>query len=233
MNLLLKSTLVAAVLFVAGCSSVPSKSGPDSEYRNAEQGRSLELPPRLGGGEKRPQVTIPPGQGCAPCTVVATPSEPQQPVAEVVLPRLTDARMVRDGAVNWLELQASVESVWKGLGQFVEAQGFSVQSQSARDGLIQTDWIDNTGNLASPALDAMLRQGISPESLGLHRFSFRLERASNSLTRLFVRHEGLLNSSATPSLELDDPELASRLMLDLLAYFGVDGRRAGQIVSGS
>jgi len=228
LNLLLKGAGIVTLLVTAACSSLPSQSGPESEYKNAEQGRNLQLPPRLGGGEKRPQVAVPRAPGCAPCAVTAA-----QPAAEVVLPRLSDARMVRDGAVNWLELQASAESVWAGVGEFVEAQGFDVTSESARDGVVITDWIDNTRALASPALDALLRQNIPAESLGLHRFSFRLERADDSQTRVFVRHEGLLSANDNPSLAVNDPEMASRLMLDLLAYFGVEGRRAGQIISGS
>jgi uncharacterized lipoprotein len=229
LNLLFKGVLIGALLVSSGCSSLPGQSGPDSDYKNAEQGRSLELPPRLGGGEKRPQVVIPRGQGCAPCAEVAA----AQPAAEVVLPRLSDARMVRDGAVNWLEVSAPVESVWAGLGEFTDAQGFGVARQSARDGVLETDWIDNTRALASPALDALLRQNIPAESLGLHRFSFRLERAGQSASRVFVRHEGLINADDNPSLTIDDPEMASRLMVDLLAFFGVDGRRASQVVTGS
>ena len=208
---------------------MPVGSGPDAEYKEAPAGRSLELPPTLGGGQKRPLVVIPPGAGCAPCAEVAA----AEPRPDAVLPRLSDARMVRDGGLSWLELDASAESVWAGVGKFVEAQGFSIARQVPRDGSVETDWIDNTRALASPALDAMLAQGIAPESLGLHRFSFRLERAGDDVTRVFVRHEGLVNTAAEPALQRDDPELASRLMLDLLAYFGVQGRRAGQIVSGS
>ena len=111
MSSLIRSVLAGVALLIGGCSLLPGDSGPDTAYKTAPEGRSLELPPGLGGGEKRPQVGIPKGQDCAPCAQAEAPTEPQ-PVAEVVLPRLSDARMVRDGAVNWLELQSSVESVW-------------------------------------------------------------------------------------------------------------------------
>lgn len=219
------------VAISAGCSLLPGESGPETAYKDAPQGRSLELPPTLGGGEKRPLVAVPQGSGCAPCAEVAAAQS--TPAVPALLPRLSDARMVRDGGMSWLELNASAESVWAGVGQFVEAQGFSIARQSPRDGVVEMDWIDNTRALASPALDALLAQNIPPESLGLHRFSFRLERAGEATTRVFVRHEGLMNSAAGPALQVDDPEMASRLMLDLLAFFGVEGRRANQIVSGS
>ena len=242
----MKTSLLAALsgslilIGVQGCALIRGEN-PDSAYKDAQTGTDLVLPPDISaGGVKKPRVTIPPGNTatgeCEPCELAAVqpaqldPAASSQPVDPVV-PRLNGATLVRSQAGSWLALDATPEQTWAGLQEFVASQGLVVASASPLKGLIETDWIDNAAALQSPGLSEVLQAGIAPESLGLHRFTLRLERTPEDMSRLFVRHEALQNDSAQTALNVDDPEISARMLTDLLVFFGLDKNNAQSVLA--
>ncbi len=215
---------VPALLMTLSACSMLSDKGPEKDYLKAPTGRALELPPELGVGEvKEPRIQLPKlnqpvvaSPECQPCAIGAEElhRDADLPAGSVV-PGTAAGRLVRSGDITWLELEASPERTWGMLQQYVRMKGLSIQSAQPREGLIETDWSDVNGSDPFSALSAPFKTR-STGTLGRFRFGFRLERTPKDNSRVFVRHEAVLARSTGNELEVSDPEVSNRLLMDIL-----------------
>lgn len=204
-----------------------SDKGPEAQYRDAVQGRSLELPPELGvGASKEARVQVPAvSTDCEPCAAAAIAIEPG---TATVLPRSSKARFVRSGELSWLEIEQAPELSWQLLQRYVQLRGFDVSAENALDGIIDTDWVSINDSNAPGGLPLAGTRSLADE-LGRFRFGFRLERTPRDTSRVFVRHEALLKRADADELAINDAELSNRLLMDLLAQ--LEGRAGQQSAS--
>ena len=94
------AALTAITIFVlSGCSLGLNSKSPDKEYLNAKDAQLLEVPPDLAGPDRTQQLVIPGRLG-------------QQLTAHTLLPVFDSIRFVRDGSLQWLEIDAAPEKIW-------------------------------------------------------------------------------------------------------------------------
>src|SRR5690606_19562781 len=73
--------------------------------------------------------------------------------ASRVLPQRENMRIERDGANRWLVVyDKSAEDVFEEALEFWRSEGFTIRSQNAQAGLIETDWAENRAKIPQDLL---------------------------------------------------------------------------------
>jgi len=78
-----------------------------------------------------------------------------------VAPQIANARYVKDGNFRWVEVELPTYEVWPVLVQFWEDIGFTLVTQSASAGIMETNWLQNRSKLIGIGLT-----GVVDEFLG-------------------------------------------------------------------
>jgi len=222
--------LFISFFVLASCSSSGDTKGKYD--KSEESSRPLEVPPEL----TRPQGT----EGMSVPVIGRTgEQDSKKPVVDTsLLPRSTDARLVQEGGLRWLEIQSSPEQIWLDLNGFFRNLGFEVKYKDATLGLMQTSWLENEvyvpGNWFTRAMNTISSSGL------MDKYRVRLERDENdeTVTRLFLTHQGIeevaedeitrggeyadLHWQPRPS----DPELEVELMLRFVVFRGMPEDKA-------
>lgn len=190
-------TLTAIALSLAGCTTIFESDKVD--YRGAKKAAALEVPPDLTALQRDNRYAVPDGKG------VATASGFQQqmgaqnagvPVAgsmQPIGPVSTDAVSVqRNGDQRWLVVKQTPEQLWPQLRQFWENQGFTIESESATTGTMETNWVENRSKIPQDFIrNALGRVFDRAYSTGERdKFRTRLERLPDGSTEVWISHRG-------------------------------------------
>ena len=191
--------LTALMASLAGCGMINSVVESDKvDYRGAKKAQPLDVPPDLTQLQKDNRYAVPDGRGVATASGFQQQRAPGagMPAAagEQIAPLNTgDMRVERIGSQRWLVVKQTPEQLWPQLKQFWEDNGFTVVSESAAAGTMETDWIEN---------HAKMPQGIIRDTLGKvfktlystgerDKFRTRLERAADGSTEIYISHRGM------------------------------------------
>ena len=134
-------------------------------------------------------------------------------------------KLIRDGANQWLEINAPAEKLWSELRVFFTEVGFEIKREDINLGIMETNWLENRASLPTNWFSKLLNR-IS--STGLRdKYRARLEKTNKpNVTRVFITHQGLkehasdeINSikiwwAARPS----DPELEAEMYQRFLIF---------------
>jgi len=209
------STAVLA-FSLAGCNYLPTQSGPEADYKTARPGAALRLPAEL-GESRRGRMAVPVAEGCSDCEIAtAVPS---------TLRENLQTSAIESGS-RWVDLQADADRTWASVVDFLNSQGFSAASLNSARKRVETEWVDSSRPIASAGLASLFQDDGGLQRLGKHRFRLSVQSLSEDSSRIVVVHEGVLAnaSSAEPKVS-NDAELGERLLVDLLAWFGVNSAR--------
>lgn len=217
--------LVASFLILSACSSSGDTKGKYD--KSAENSRPLEVPPEL----TRPQG----GEGLNVPVLRSTGNQStKDPVVDTrLLPRSTDAKLVQEGDIRWLEIQSSPEKIWQDLNGFFRHLGFEIKHNDPTMGIIQTGWLDSEvytpGNWLTRTLNTISSSGLQD------KYRIRIERVenNNSVTRLYLTQQGMeevAEDEITRGGEYadlhwqpraNDPELEVEMMIRFLVFRGM------------
>lgn len=224
--------LSALMLSLTGCGMIGSVIESDKvDYRAAKKAAPLDIPPDLTQLQKDNRYGVPDGRG------VATASGYQQqkgaaPVATgaAVGPVNSAAlRVERDGNQRWLVVNQSPEQLWPQLKQFWADSGFTVISESAESGTMETDWAENRSKIPQDIIRTTIGKVFdSLYSTGERdKFRTRLERGPNGSTEIYVSHRGAeevlvgpQKESTTWTMRPNDPQLEAQFLGKLMARLG-------------
>ncbi len=226
-------SLVMVSLIMMACSSSPYKGDYDSvDERN---GKPLEVPPDLVLPKGDESLRIP--SIAAEQTSIA--SYQNKGVADdgSLVTDVPGVRMQRDGAVRWLEFDASPEATWPKLALFFKSLGFEIVREDKKLGVVETGWQENRTELPDDWFSVIFN---SFASAGLKdRYRARLERDGEK-TLLFVSHQGLRekhiddrNSDADDTFweyRDADPELEKEMLMRFLVFKGMKKDTAVAVV---
>ena len=248
--------IAGLAISLAGCSSLDTDGLiPDKqvEYKREQQAeKNLELPPDLTSSRFNDRMAVLDnfaGVGTNYSEYVVDRNLRGQGGAMrtggSVLPANPDMRIERDGDVRWLVVKADPDALWDRVLDFWQDQGVILVEQDPEVGLMQTDWLENLGNLGSDIITKTL-SGIMP---GMYDTGFRdayrlrFER-SGELTEIFMTHYGM-EQKLTGS-ELDrvrdtiwekrerDPELEVVMLRRLMIFLGAaEDRASAQLAAAS
>ncbi len=230
--LALAASLAASL---TACSALDGLFGDKADYRNpAAKPKALEVPPDLTqlARESRYQVqggviSASGAAASAPAAVAAVAgAAPAQAV--VALAAQGAIRVERSGQQRWLVVPATPEVLWPQIKAFWEQRGFSVESNDAAVGVMETGWVENRTRVP----DDLLRSTVGRWIGGLYdsgerdRFRTRIERTSAG-SEIYVSHRGIVEVHTDERRENlawrarpADPQLEAEMLARLMIALG-------------
>ena len=220
--------VAAAALGLGGCSSLETMmSGDKIDYRSqAGKTSPLEVPPDL-----TPLVRdgryLPQSGSVSASTLQQGAARPTNGQS-VALTQAGDVRVERAGTQRWLVSSRTPEQLWPLVRQFWIDRGFTIATESADAGVLETDWAENRAKLPTDIIRNTIGKVLdSLYSTGERdKFRVRLERVAGG-TEIYLSHKGLeevyigrerdgstgwANRAPDPALEA---EFLTRLMISL------------------
>ncbi|MFC4298114.1 MULTISPECIES: outer membrane protein assembly factor BamC [Castellaniella] len=233
------SLMLAGLLTLSACSTLGEMTGQtDSvEYKSTVAGDPLSIPPDLTQANKNTHYVAP--EGVARLSDYNKASQSAQSVnpADRVLPKANGIEVMRDGTLRWLVVSDAAENLYPKIIEFWGEQGFTIHSQNAQAGLIETDWAENRAKIPEgwlrSALGSVLDQVF--DSGERDRFTTRLERV-NGKTEVYISHQHMEETPTGDGTAFkwvfgkEDPGLNAAMLARLMVYLGTDQQQAAQQV---
>ncbi len=236
---MLRVVLVVALLInLIACSSTPEWKGVYTIDKADLSASSLEVPPDLtepnvGSGLNIPNI----GSTSSTYSAYAntdykgkkiTPANPE------------GVKVVRDGAMQWLEINTTAEKVWPQLKAFFTKVGFEVKREDKQLGVMETNWLENRFSLPTNWFSKLLSK---ITSTGIRdKYRARLEKTDKpGVTRVFITHHGLKERAAEEisaittwwEIRPSDPELEAEMYQRFLIFRDIRKSDAIKLVSKS
>lgn len=221
----------------AGCSSVgDALSGDKVDYRNTgAKTVKLDVPPdlsQLPGQMRYSQVgslsTVSANALGSPQTGAAAAGKAQ--VSGIALTEAGAVKLQREGQIRWLSVAMPPEQVWAAAQGFWTDQGFDLQIEDAKAGLIETNYLENRAKVAN---DGVLRNAIGRALSFLYdsgtrdQYRMRIERTATGCD-IYIAHHGLIEEYETAQKDRtvwrgrpSDPQLEAAMLSRLLVKLGL------------
>ena len=227
------------ILFLLmGLVACSSSSGRKAVYeKKAEHEQVLEVPPDLAEPDSNALLDIP-AIASSGTTFSSFSGSQQQANGQVLSSVSSDARIARDGSMQWLEINASANDLWPQLIAFFRNEGFEIKVSDLRLGLIETNWQENRIDVPTGWLSRFLSKLYDS---GLKdKYRARVEKA-DGFTRVFIAHRGLEEKATDDTsgqvietyweVRDPDPELEAEMMQRFLVFRGLDKNEAKTLVA--
>ncbi len=186
---------------LSACSLFVSKS----VYENSRNGRALEVPPDLSYTQGNAALDIPQiapssarfshsARSAQGNTAVRTSASGAASATGNPAPHARSGqagvRIMRDGAVRWLELDLTPRQVWPKVRDFLSRQGLKITQDNPQLGIIETGWREYKAETADGFFSRLLGK---LNSTGLrNRYRFRIEPATTAgKTDVYITQQGL------------------------------------------
>ena len=219
-------------LLVAACSSSASK-GSRIDYKSTKTLPTLEVPPDL-TAPVTDEATLP--------TESATQAGDVSPDSATVLAEQVNARIKRDGAQRWLEVDMSAEALWPKLRKFwTSSMGLELKVDEPKLGIMETQWAESRVDVPEGYFRGWLAK-LKPGRYSVptrDKYRLRLEPVNENTTELYLSQYGVEQFSigdadlgqAMWRTRPSDPELASEMLNRLLVFLGVPKEQAEQLAA--
>ncbi len=222
---------VAIVLTMSACSSIPGMGKEDPrDARRYGSLPNLEVPPAFTAPDPSLNTNVP-----RAASAVGDASKGERIVSSGVLPKSALVSIEGPPDARWLNVQSVPETVWPRLQAFMQMEGYPLQRQDPKLGLLESDWVGKGENAPEKSGWDSLLKGITnfffkPEYMD--RMRIRIERGDNDAqTRVFLTsqrmdltekrdainkadYEGFTWSNSPENREFD-AEMLERLMVYL------------------
>ncbi len=234
------SIIVAGIAGLSACSTFDQLVGDSDsvEYKSTVSGDPLTIPPDLTQANQNVRYVAP--EGVARLSDYAATRDQASDPADRVLPQHADIQVKRDGSLRWLVVSESPHLLYPKIIEFWNDQGFTIHSQNAQAGLIETDWAENRAKIPEgwlrSALGSVLDQVF--DSGERERFTTRLER-DGERTEVYISHQHM-EETPTPDgtafkwvFGKEDQGLNAAMLARLMVYLGAEKNQAAQQVRDS
>jgi outer membrane protein assembly factor BamC len=238
---------VAALLFVAGCSTVDSVAqGGKADYKTATTLPPLDVPPDLSAPSRDGRYALPEGAKTATTLSGYQAGRTTQvtPGSSSVLPAAEGMRVERDGSQRWLVVSAPPEKLWPLLREFWQENGFLLRQEQAEIGIMETDWAENRATIAESWVTRTLG-GLMKSAHGTperDKYRTRLERTPTGGTEVYISHRGMIEiDSKAQGIEGSsvlgwqarpaDPELEVEFLRRLMVRLGTPTEKAQALLA--
>ncbi|MGE0311285.1 MAG: outer membrane protein assembly factor BamC [Lautropia sp.] len=225
----------AASLASSACTTIQDALDPSNiDYRSANRGPGLDVPPDLVGPKADDRYVVPDRgtgktySGYASERKAAADVDSRRGAGADVLPVREGARIERDGRLRWLVVDRRPEQVWPLLVEFWKSEGFELPVDSPATGMLETDWSKRREKAESSGIRGLLSAGLGTaySTAVQDRFRTRVEPGPDGGTEIVVSHQAMEEvvdskladstiwqpAPSRPELEL---EFMRRLMLRL------------------
>lgn len=224
------------VSLLAGCSTMGQLTGQTEsvEYKSTVTGDPLSIPPDLTQAADNTHYRAPEGVASLSAYSASQRTQSANP-ADRVLPQTPGIQVMRDGTLRWLQVDEPAEALYPKLIEFWGQQGFTINNQNPKAGLIETDWAENRAKIPEgwlrSALGSVLDQVF--DSGERDRFSTRIERL-NGKTEVYISHQHMEETPTGDGTAFkwvfgkEDPGLNAAMLARLMVYLGADQKQAAQ-----
>ncbi|XZG71257.1 outer membrane protein assembly factor BamC [Chitinibacteraceae bacterium HSL-7] len=242
-------SVVAASIVLGACTTdqimmqrrVDYRSGSDNLSKN-----SLEVPPDLTAPDSTAQYKLPPK-----ATLGTTETKVEQPATSTAATTTAaKARLVEAGGQRWLVVEGDPARIWPEVREFWLNQGFLLKIDNPSIGIMETDWLENRGDLPADWVTKMLRKvADSFISTGmLDKYRTRIEPGQQQgTTEIYISHRGreevfpdgskdgraLSDAAETKTYWVpreSDPELEAEMLSLMLQQLGLSPEEAQAVV---
>jgi outer membrane protein assembly factor BamC len=228
-NRLLKTGLLAVtVAALAACSTL---EGDKIDYKSANKGVSLEVPPDLTQLSRDSRYVVPGGPVSA-STFQVGQSAAALPTAATAI---GDVRVERSGNQRWLVINRSPDQLWGPTRDFWQENGFLLAMDQPNLGIMETDWAENRAKIPQDVIRATLGKLLDSvySTSERDRFRTRMERSASGGTEVFISHRGMIEVYANREKDQTvwqprdtDPELEAEFLRRLMVKLGAPQEQA-------
>lgn len=215
-------------------------SGEKVNYRStAIKTQPLEVPPDLTqlARESRYQ---PQGGVISAAAAGAAPAANAASAPVVALNSLGDMRVLRDGARRWLVVPQTPEQLWPRLKTFWQERGFTLTTENAATGVMETNFSENRARLPNDVVRNTIGRllGNLYDTGERDSYRTRLERTAGG-TEIYNSHRGIeevktseaRDSGTTWRARASEPELEAELLSRLMVTLGAASEPARAAVA--
>lgn len=228
MRLSVKCGLLALVVALAGCSML---EGDKIDYKSAQKGPSLEVPPDLTQLNRESRYVVPGGPVSANSYSLGQ-SVPTLPTAATAV---GDVRIERSGSQRWLVVNRPADQLWAPIRDFWQENGFLLELDQPNLGIMETDWAENRAKIPQDFIRSTIGKAFDSlySTSERDKFRTRLERSPNGGTEIYISHRGMQevysNSQKDQTVwqpRPSDPELEAEFLRRLMVKLGAPATQA-------
>ncbi|MBC5782422.1 outer membrane protein assembly factor BamC [Ramlibacter sp. USB13] len=234
MKLTVKSGLLLAMAVALSACSV--LEGDKIDYKSAQKGPSLEVPPDLTQLNRESRYVVPGGPVSA-STYALGQSVPNLPTAATAV---GDVRIERAGNQRWLVVNRPADQLWGPVRDFWQESGFLLAMDQPNLGIMETDWAENRAKIPQDFIRSTLGKVIDSvySTSERDKFRTRFERSAAGGTEIFISHRGM--QEVYNNREQDqtvwqprpaDPELEAEFLRRLMVKLGAPQAQAAAATS--
>jgi outer membrane protein assembly factor BamC len=233
----LKHLLLIGVMATTACSTVNKLLDSDAsiDYKSSKAAPKLEVPPDLTQLRTTDRYSTARASSLGQTNYAGNSNS-------AVLPTNSRARIERLGNTRYLVVDAPAEQVFPIVADFWKDLGFTLSTESAQTGIVETDWAENRAKVPASGLRKMLGGVIDGmfDSGERDKYRSRLERAGNS-TEIFISHRGTRELATGTRTDAqvksvnrdDDAELEADFLRRLMLRFGASEASAAAATASS
>ena len=225
------TALSLGALSLAGCSSLGEMfSGDKLDYKSGSAKTApLEVPPDL-TQLSRDSRYQPQGGVVTASTVGAPAAVNSASASTVALATRGEARVERQGQQRWLVVPQTPEQLWPLLREFWTQRGFTLSTDDAQLGVMETNWSENRAKLPNDIIRNTIGRvfGNLYDTGERDRFRTRVERTATG-SEVFISHRGAEEAFVSNDrrdegtrwrFRPSDPQLEAEFLTRLLVTLG-------------
>lgn len=225
-----------SLVLLSGCSALDEFTGKQESvnYKSTVSGDPLSIPPDLTQANRDARFQAP-ARGAMSYSQYAEAQSERNTATQGshVLPSADGIQVKRDGELRWLVVDQPAEVIYPRIIEFWNEQGFTVQSDDPRAGLIATDWAENRSKIPDSWIRSLLGSVIDQvfDSGERERFRTRLERV-NGKTEVYISHQHMYETPTTDGAAFkwvhgkEDQGLNAVMLARLMVFLGTDLEQA-------
>jgi outer membrane protein assembly factor BamC len=227
-------------LLLSGCSTINQAIGREEavDYKSTVAGDPLSIPPDLTQANQDAHYRAPEGTATFSQYSQAQQAQGRVSASDRVLPQAAGVSVMRDGDLRWLVVDKPAEEVYPQIVEFWSEQGFTLQSQDPRAGLMETDWAENRAKIPEGWIRSALGSILDTvyDSGERERFRTRVERV-NGKTEVYISHQHMVETPTQDGTAFkwvygkEDPGLNAAMLARLMVFLGTDVQRAQNLVA--
>ena len=230
-----RTAVVAALALMLSACTVLEEDKID--YKSAAKAPTLEVPPDLSQLRKDSRYAIESNSATASGFNNASARVAD---AGTAANSLGDVRMERQGNQRWLVVARPADKVWEPLKEFWTSNGFTLTTDSADVGIMETDWAENRAKIPQDMIRKTLGKVLdSLYSTGERdRFRTRVERNAQGGVDIYITHRGMIENYASAEKDRtiwqprpSDPELEIEFLRRLMVKLGASPEAAKTAVA--
>ena len=234
MNQFSKLAVLSLALSLAACSTILEND--KINYKGAVKGPALDVPPDLTQLSGASRYAVP----GVPVTASSFQTVKTSPTAPTAINSAGDVRIERVGNQRWLVINRPADKLWGPVRDFWQENGFTLASEQANLGIMETNWAENRAKLPQDFIRSALGKVLdSLYSTGERdKFRTRLERNAEGGTEVFITHRGMIEVYSSAQKDATvwqpravDPELEAEFLSRLLVKLGTTQEQSKALLS--